>query len=168
MGDLTLVEKCWVGTLVDVRHKVVVQDVTAADKDRWLFGLVCLESSATLVWPCVRRAIDGSPSPDVFFYDLSIKEEKPTFLSMFNAEQYIAQQVDWKCPAAQLREGRVAGGSVGIRLFPAGPTDSLRRVAARAAFWQLSRTQLASFATDWSVSLVGCNTLFSALERWRP
>lgn len=160
-GDLTKVEGCWMGKLFCLEHLVAIK-LSYGGAPAWFLPLRHFPQSGVLAWPLVM-VTGGAGGQSAFEVSCEV-QKRPLILPIWSLESIDAVSVSWASPASHRR----VGGSFlsmrkSLRLLVHGKIAQVKEVAAREAFWELSRTELMSFAEEWDISIDSGESLMGVL-----
>ena len=147
-GDFNKVETSWVADLFDVGHRLLVK-VPRPEGPQWYHAWYRFDHSGALAWP-VRLVTEGNMT----YFEYEKGAAQPSLLPIMSLTDITGMCFRWRSWPWQLRHmpGNPARKPA-IRGLCDGPEESLLKVAARAAFWGLSKSQVQRFG-----GLVGCDT----------
>lgn len=128
----------WLGTFLRHEHQIMARRAMPVDSP-WHFVLGPVGDSAVLLWPAQQVTVGaaGAPSGEVTYWQPVIPLETPCLAVVSCLSSWLAAPFEWRSPAwASCHHGML---DLPVHLLPVqnGAEDSLLRIAARRAFWDL-------------------------------
>lgn len=134
---------CWLGSLVTSEHKILVRHKINEHWSKWYFSLLDFPNSCGLVWPAQEIVTRGGtfyiPEPT------TPQDVSECHLPIVDLEFVQAIPFEWRCPLWVAKQVGAHPNKMpfsGVAACPVAEADSLLRVAARAAFWQMGHSVL--------------------------
>ena len=155
-----LFSKCWLGSLFNYKHKVLVYHTSTRS---WYLPLRAEAGSACTMWPMrlERAPVDGKS--DVFSFKTGVAE--PVLMPVWDHSEWQACSFAFRCPAWQVKHGDQIGARSkydpnSIKIFRASPTYPLLQAAARCGFWSLPKAFLDKLAKEVECDVPAGSSLF--------
>ena len=163
-GSLSVLNKAWLGCLLDVKHKIIVR-LKKGGQTCYYLGLHHWNNSACLVWPVTPKNV---PKTSWVIYDIDTIK-KPEFVTVTSLQSkgrgsITAITYAWRSWSWQQMHLKGAADVLGPAWRIVVSKDEkfrpLIEVAALNAFWLLSKSVLQDFATDLGIHVPRGEALF--------
>ena len=157
LGDISWddVPKAWMSCLLDAPRLLVrrkLQPLDARHADRWYFSLGSALGESAILWPADRNAFKGDATSTYF---VPGECDKLILASVVDLSQWEAWSFEWLSPLSQWEKFESCRRTADFNAVRAFPTtiehDSLKNVAAKEAFWNMSVKTLKMLAAELKV-----------------
>lgn len=141
------VANAWVGAICDYRHQIAIRR-TGSDGDRWFICLKHMPGSACVLWPCILRNFPGHGSQQYFIPEVQLTE--PFLATICSFTEWEGASFAFRSAAWQHTDMPSARDAIvmpAIRLVRSSAVMPLASLAAKCAFWSLSKAWLQSAAS---------------------
>jgi len=143
--DWNKVKFAFLGKLLDVKHRIAVQLVSAKYPDvpegfhgeKWAMGLHAFPDSSCVVWP-VRRQV--APSGTEYYFDGVTDRKKVLFYTLVSTMHIQAVTYTWRswCWQLQNYDKRMVPFGAAVRAWFDDQPANILVVAALKSFWRMS------------------------------
>ena len=134
----------------------------AAGQGQWYFPGMTAGDSSVLCWPVSMREVRGTSYKWFYFSDTTA----PQLVSIveLNDNGWMGQQVQfrswvWQCEIAKAKSQLQPG----VRIFAEGPQEPVTKIAARNAYWSMSKSNIMDIAKHLGVTLEDGSDLFQVV-----
>lgn len=161
-GDLDAVSEAWLGCVAQVSHKLLLGIPQGNGQFRYYHLLHHFDKSGVLGWPDDVVSVPGT-GQQVFVHSLS--EKSPTVLALLSFEGVRAMTFKWWSWLHQVHAWGRKVSDLPVRIAAVidnGPAGGLE-VAAKHAFWAMSRTSIVRLGGLKGVVVPGSATMCEAL-----
>jgi len=153
-GGFRSLRMAWLGEMFDLRHRFAFKKKDLpTGQERWYLPGTFFPDSCIVAWPLELKRVPLGE--DDFFEPILVSQ--PTLLSIFDlaGDDIQACSFEWKSWVHQYMKYPRARGSwpPAVRLFPTTKPEPLRKVAARNAFWAMSKASVAKFSEHFGVAV---------------
>lgn len=164
LGDIALVEKAWLGCLGEASHRMVWGlRFGGVGEWSWYIPLTHMVDSAVIAWPVRLQQMPGHP--ETTWVDIRKDVREPAILSVFDLSPGTLKAASfvWKSPIAQRVAYPRSDLPLAIRAVLTEEPQDIRLVAARRAFWSLTKATIQGLAAHWGIRIGEGADLFGTL-----
>lgn len=164
LNSLGSLWKAWLGCLGDASHRMVWGiRLDGHGEWSWYIPLNHMCDSAVIAWPVRLREMSGHP--ETMWAEIKTDIKEPSLLSVFTLAvgNLKAASFVWKSPIAQRVAYPRSHLRPGIRCVLTEEPKDIRQVAAKQAFWSLTKPTLHSLADYWQIHVPEGADLFGTL-----
>ena len=157
-------EHAWLGSVVDVEHKVALgfpRSPKSKDLD-WYLGIYNYQKSTAMLWPC---SMHKAGKANLFYFELASDLKEPCFRTITSLTDVKAASYEWKSWAFQvqcLSPAVLRNLQPAIRPF-AHTWKPFIEIAVEAAWWNLSRSQIYDLSLYFKLEVAAGSSLFDML-----
>lgn len=159
-----VVANAWVGAICDYRHQIAIRRC-GCDGDAWFICLKHMPGSASVLWPCRLRKFPGCEAQEYFIPEVKLTE--PCLATIFNFVKWEGASFTFRSAAWQHTDMPATRGRItmpALRMVRSSSVMPLAELAARNAFWSLSKAWLQSAATMFGLQIPDGASVVSLTE----
>ena len=150
---LVLARMCWQGMVMKAEHKFCFRftaKTKSVHKD-WYMPMCHFDSSACFVWPMTRRKLEGYYNTFIFEVKRGVTE--PVLLPIFDLDDIEA--ASWVLRSFWYMEVNYTKAKLPVAIYTVQSESiaPIKVIAAKAAFWTLTASQLQQLAALWGIDL---------------